>query len=142
MAARRNRSLLILAVALVLAWWGLMFLGTHMPMPPKTHVSMNDKLQHAAAYAGLAFLMLIMARAFRGRQWSTYLAVIAIGAAYGVADELTQLLIPNRSAELLDWVADLVGLVLGATTFALVDLALLSKRPWGTEQPNESTTRP
>jgi len=141
MNSPRHRLLLIVAVAAVSAWWGLMFLGTHLPMPPKTHVSMNDKLQHAGAYAGLAFLLLGVLRAFWSRRFKPYLLAVIIGALYGVLDELTQLLVPNRSAELLDWVADLTGLVLGATAFVLVDLVLLSVRPWAAPQPIESTSR-
>ena len=134
--------LFIVAVAAVSAWWGLMFLGTHMPMPPKTHVSMNDKLQHAGAYAGLAFLLLVAVRAVRERSLGLYLAVVALGAMYGVADELTQLLIPNRSAELLDWVADVTGLLLGAAALGVVDRMLLSASPWTSEKAFQSVARP
>ena len=139
MPSFRHRLLLFVAVALAFGWWGLMFLGTHLPMPPKTHVNMSDKLQHALAYAGWAFLVIGVVRAFRPRRWSTYLVVIAVGAAYGVADELTQLLVPNRSAELLDWLADLTGLALGAATFAVVDWIVLPSKPWAREQTVEST---
>ena len=141
MPTPRQRPLLIAAVLLALAWWLLMFLGTHMPMPPKTHVNVNDKLQHAAAYAGLAFLLLVAVRAFRRRSGRLYLVVIGVGALYGVADELTQLLVPNRSAELLDWIADITGLALGAAAFAVIDFVFLSAKPWSIASDNGSTAR-
>jgi VanZ family protein len=142
MPAACHRLLLFVAVALALGWWLLMFLGTHLPMPPKTHVSVNDKLQHAGAYAGLAFLLIGVARAFRWRNLTLYLGVIAAGALYGVADELTQLLVPNRSAELLDWIADVTGLALGALAFAVADFVLLSAKPWARGSEHESTPLP
>lgn len=140
MPVPRHRLLLVVAVGLALGWWLLMFLGTHLPMPPKTHVSLNDKLQHAGAYAGLMVLLLGAARGLRRRSWRVYLTVFALGAAYGVADELTQLLVPNRSAELLDWIADVTGLVLGASVFAVVDFVLLSASPWTSDPESDATS--
>lgn len=134
MPAVRTRLLLAAALVLALAYWVLIFVGTHLPMPPKTHVNVNDKLQHAGAYAGLAFLLLAAARAFKPRRLSTYVVVVLIGLAYGAADELTQLLVPNRSAEVLDWTADGVGLVIGAVCFAVIDFAILAPLPWAREQ--------
>jgi VanZ family protein len=104
-----RRSLAVAAACLLLAYWSLIFLGTHLPMPPKGHVNVGDKFQHSGAYTGLAVLGLLAARAFRPRTLPLYLAVFAVGAAYGAVDELTQLAVPNRSADWLDWLADLVG---------------------------------
>ncbi|MCB9247515.1 MAG: VanZ family protein [Ignavibacteriales bacterium] len=36
-----------------------------------------------------------------------------ICTAYGLIDEIHQIFVPNRSAEFLDWVADLSGAILG-----------------------------
>ena len=42
------------------------------------------------------------------------LLVILIGAFYGASDEFHQYLVPGRSAEVLDWLADAVGATAGA----------------------------
>jgi VanZ family protein len=41
-------------------------------------------------------------------------------ALYAALDELTQSLIASRQADLLDWLADLVGTSVGITAFATV----------------------
>lgn len=82
---------------------------------------LKDKVAHALEYAGLSFLM---HRAARG-SWPeipagrrVLLTLIAI-AFCGVADELFQMMIPNRDSSPLDWLADMTG----ATLVQLVLLA-------------------
>jgi VanZ family protein len=140
MAITFRRSLAVAAAFLLLAYWSLIFLGTHLPMPPKGHVNVSDKFQHSGAYAGLAVLGLLAARAFRPRTLLLYLAVIAVGTAYGALDELTQLAVPNRSADWLDWLADIVGLVLGSTCFLVFDLLLLPAGAWARARGRKADT--
>jgi VanZ family protein len=140
MTSLRIRLLLVAAFTAVSVWWGLMFLGTHLPVLPHPHVRMSDKLQHCGAYLGLSFLLLGVLRAYWPRSLKTFLTPILIGAAYGAVDELTQLLVPNRYAELLDWAADVTGLFLGAAAFAIVDWMFLTVKPWAAQQPTESTS--
>jgi VanZ family protein len=42
----------------------------------------------------------------------------AITSGYGILDELHQLLIPGRTAEGLDMIADILGSILAAALFA------------------------
>ena len=72
----------------------------------------SDKFVHAAVFATLAFLLWI---ASRGRGSLLILAGIA---AIGCSDELVQFFRPDRTADLLDLVADLVG---AATTLFLLN---------------------
>jgi len=51
----------------------------------------------------------------------SYVAIFAIAACYGVFDELTQTLIPGRSADPLDWLADLAGALAGLGAYALYE---------------------
>lgn len=128
---RMNRVRLPLLVFIVLTisatYWFLMFLGTHWPMPPSMGFNVSDKLQHALGYAGLGFWLLASGRLWWQRGVRVALLVLAVGAAYGVLDELTQMLVPNRSADVLDWAADIVGLLLGIAAFTVLDLLLLRK---------------
>ena len=49
-----------------------------------------------------------------------HLLLLAIGAAYGITDEWHQMYVPGRMPDVVDWLADVAGLVTGyaiAATF-------------------------
>lgn len=84
------------------------------PLPLPTTFVPQDKLMHACVFAGLTFLLSpLLSRAPRGA-WA------ALGAtAFGGLLELLQALVPYRSADWFDLLADAVGaafaaLVIGA----------------------------
>jgi VanZ family protein len=75
----------------------------------------GDKPWHLLGYAGFG---IVVARAFAGgfcRRVGrmTALLAIAFGIAYGVTDEIHQMFVPGRSAEVADLIADSCGVVLG-----------------------------
>lgn len=75
----------------------------------------GDKPWHVIAYAGFG---LLVARAFAGgfvRPLGIAAAAGAIGfgVAYGASDEIHQMFVPGRSAELADLVADAAGIIVG-----------------------------
>lgn len=82
------------------------------PAPKLVEVSNVDKVEHALAFAALAFVFL---RAYRHQ----VIWVITGCVAFGVGIELVQYFIPWRSAELADLVADIVGVLLGWMTFII-----------------------
>ncbi len=103
----------------LMAAWGLLILGlllappsivpagTSAPLPPAA-----DKIVHAALFLVFALLLRRSLSALPGvrRRW---LLAFALTAAYGGLTELLQLwLTVDRSAELTDVVADLVGAAL------------------------------
>jgi hypothetical protein len=98
------------------------------PMPPVISFSGG----HVVAYAGLTFLVL---RALSGGlpvQLSRSIAVraLVIAIAYGISDELHQLFVPGRTADVLDVMADAAGafLTLGACrAWDILDSALVSR---------------
>ena len=115
--ARRSFSRPALVLA---AYWLLLFVGSHTPeaAPPPIGISI-DKLVHLVAFTGLAWLMAAVAHHRENRftiRAATMIFVIAI--LYGAMDELTQPYV-GRSCDLLDWVADALGAVLGITAFAV-----------------------
>ena len=79
-----------------------------------------DKLAHLLMYAGFAFAILWGYRepfrengkAYRRKAlWIT----LAIGIAYGLLTEIMQeTLVPGRTGNVFDWVADIIGCILGA----------------------------
>lgn len=71
---------------------------------------LQDKALHASAFFVLALLF------FRGILWSGYpplrtAALIAMGLAalYGATDEWHQSFVPSRTADINDWIADVLG---------------------------------
>jgi len=117
-----RRTWVLIALALVAAvYWLAMFAGTHVPLSstPTNHPYSLDKFLHAAAFAGLAFLLAAVGWAWGLRSWKLYAGVFAVLALYGLFDEATQALVWNRNADMADWVADMVGVALGTTGFVV-----------------------
>ena len=95
-------------------FWLAVFAATHTPVQhlPHTGVS-NDKLQHLLAYAVLGALLTSALATLRPWSWRLVVIAIAIAGAYGVIDELTQLLV-GRTADPKDWIADVIGATIGS----------------------------
>jgi VanZ family protein len=82
---------------------------------PTIPAGFSDKSLHALAYFGLAVLVF---RAIAGRlrarvTWGAAVAVLAITIGYGITDEVHQLYVPGRSADIADVYADAIGASLG-----------------------------
>lgn len=90
--------------------------------PPKNPWG-QDKIVHAIMYMGFAFLSLWGYRKSYLEQGKAYrrkalLVVLAISIAYGALTEIMQeQLIPKRTGSVYDWIADLVGSLLGTLLF-------------------------
>jgi VanZ family protein len=81
------------------------------PLPP----GVADKPTHAFGYLGLAVVMI---RALAGGLPGRITGAIAVQGtlltiAYGVSDEIHQMFVPGRSAELVDLFADAIGACAG-----------------------------
>ena len=108
----RRTSLAVLTV-----YWALLFAATHVPrLQPILVLRYSDKLLHAVAFAVLSFLF-ALAWSLRGPfGWRQFLAVLAILAVYAAFDEATQPLV-QRTADRLDWIADVAGALGGLTIY-------------------------
>ena len=107
---------------MVVVYWLAMFAGTHYPKPPHTAFGNADKWMHFSAYFGLAVLLSIATAVRRPVSLGVALAIVALLAGYGALDELTQPLV-GRDCELMDWCADVTGILIGASCFQVVALA-------------------
>jgi VanZ family protein len=98
-----------------------MFIGTHVSLrEPSTAFQIRDKVVHFGAFAGLAFLLATYHQSRRGTTRRLDLAVIwLLSGAYGVFDELTQIPV-GRTADPLDWLADITGAATGLVAFAVL----------------------
>lgn len=114
----RRRSIRLSITLLLLGYWLALFVATHNPLHDVIPIAGADKLIHALAYAGLAYLLAAVASLFGRFSWRGYLLVLLLIAGYGVVDEAVQTLIPGRTADALDWLADMVGCLLGLSLHA------------------------
>lgn len=85
------------------------------PQPPAAADTGWDKLNHVLAFAGPCFAGLA-ARA--GRGWRSALTIALGLLLWGGLLEALQGLLPPRSAEWLDLLADAVGVAAGALAYA------------------------
>lgn len=118
----------------ILRYWGpvglyagVIFFGSSLSSPPESISSflrdISDKVLHLSEYALLGALLY---RAFRHASsgWGAHHAVwaaVAGSALYGASDEMHQLFVPFREADVLDIVADTVGGSVGAWTWRLLE---------------------
>jgi len=112
----RHRRLLT-AVAIVL--WALAFTATHVPPSDLGSVTVSDRVLHVIGYAGLTFWIGLAMVATGAAPRRRVVGIALVLAAYGVFDELTQPIF-GRTASIHDWLADLVGLVVGLAAAELV----------------------
>ena len=83
------------------------------PLPELTS-RVWDKALHTLEYFGLA---LLVCRAFLGHgvaRAKSMLAAVVIASLYAMSDEWHQSFVPMRTSDVLDWMADTVGSMLGA----------------------------
>lgn len=106
------------------AYWLLIFCLTHFPRLRLTGaIPSEDKLDHALAYAVLAFLLWRFAETFRRPLplWFAAAALVLL-SGYGALDEWLQPFV-QRDADVIDWIADTTGaaLTIGVlTTFRVL----------------------
>ena len=114
-APRGARARALAAVYLV-----VLFISTHMPSPPRLQIlTIWDKFTHLSAYASLTFAVLIGWELTTGRlQPKHYFAVWFAGTFYAAFDELTQIPV-GRHADMHDWLADVIGILLGMVAFGV-----------------------
>ncbi len=112
----KENRLKVLLIPLIL-YWIVLFIATSLPSTPYVDVfEISDKLKHFSAYLILAVLLGLNLH-FQ-EKWErvskfflSYTFIICI--FYGLIDEIHQIFVPNRTGEFLDWVADLIGTLLG-----------------------------
>ena len=111
-----ERNKVVLVYLPLVFYWILLFTLTSLPTQSVPAVGVSDKVEHFLAYFGLSFL-LYMALLFQKKSkfFKKYALriTLSISFIYGIIDEVHQLLIPGRSCELNDFIADLLGAIFG-----------------------------
>lgn len=101
----------------VLLWAALLFCLSSVPGEkiPSFHFSLSDKLAHCFVYGVFGALSFRAVRlTTRLGRLPAILAVALLAAGYGISDEIHQMFVPERSPEVFDVMADVVGGTLGA----------------------------
>lgn len=108
--ARYATALLLLA----------MFVGTHIPSNFSPEITYSDKVIHALAFMSLTLSLLITWELSAGvLRPQHYFAVWLFCTLYGAFDEITQIPV-GRVCDGLDWLADLVGILVGLVLYRLL----------------------
>ncbi len=103
-------------------WAVLIFLGSSLPIASSSAGGgIVDKLLHFTEFAVFTFLLARLLTKTERPFLKRYLISIAIsiGCLYGLSNELHQLMIPGRSFEIADLLADLAGSLFGMAAFSL-----------------------
>lgn len=105
--------------AAVIVYAGFLFilssLSLPLPLPFAPGVGL-DKVTHLGAYGLLSYLLFraLHVTFHRAAIWRIATAAAVLATLYGASDEVHQLYVPNRQAEILDLVADGIGAFLTA----------------------------
>lgn len=111
-----NRVFVFIYLPLIIHWVSI-FILTSLPSESLPSVEISDKLNHFLAFFVLGFFLNLTLKyqtKFPNLKKNILLITIIIASGYGLLDELHQLFVPGRSAELLDWVADFIGAISGS----------------------------
>lgn len=101
----------------VIAWAAVLFGLSSIPGHeiPTFEFSYSDKVAHCGIYGVMGALCFRALRlTTRLRVVTAILVVPLIVLAYGISDEFHQMFVPQRSSDVLDVVADVIGGGLGA----------------------------
>lgn len=122
--AARLKRLAYRARTLALFYFVVLCIATHIPADRMEPMLGSDKWLHFASYATLTVLVLAGWELTIGvLQAKHYFAVWLAGTLYGAIDEITQTPV-NRTCDMNDWAADVIGIVAGLLAFRLVRLVL------------------
>lgn len=118
-----------LSLLLALAWMGLIFYLSSQPsLDIPGLFPHQDKVMHFGFYGVLGVLLLgAMAMPPNGFQRPAALLATALASLYGVSDEVHQMFVPGREADVLDWLADTAGALSATLLLAWLSRRLLRK---------------
>ena len=118
-----ERHKVVLVYLPLIFYWILLFTLTTLPSKSVPVIGVNDKVEHLLAYFGLSFLLyltLLFQKKSVLLKRNALLFTLIIVFAYGIIDEVHQLMIPGRSCEFIDFTADMLGGILGLITMRIL----------------------
>ncbi len=117
-----KHKLFLIYIPLVVHWISI-FILTSLPSDSLPHFAFHDKIKHFIAYFILSVLLTLFLAAQEKfialkAEFAKYAFVIAI--VYSTFDEIHQIFIPGRDAEIWDWMANLLGIILGIFVIKMI----------------------
>lgn len=114
----RDNKVYLVYTPLIL-YWILLAIATSIPTQnfPK-FLTASDKVEHLLAYFGLALLFSLTLHFQQKNKFLSknfYFAAIIIISSYGLIDEFHQYFIPGRFFDMLDWLANFTGTLIGSS---------------------------
>lgn len=100
----------------LIVYWTILFIATTLPVESIPTFAISDKIHHLVAYfilSALLYLTLIYQRKSKTLFTNAPLATILLASIYGALDEIHQIFVPGRFADILDWLANFAGTLLG-----------------------------
>lgn len=135
--SNRLTDFLLLVLPLFI-YCAIIYYISSLPSPPTPDLGFDwgDKVIHAGAFGLMGLFAIRAARWFA--QGKTLIHWIILGVifciAYSALDELHQSYVPGRDADVMDWVADVVGALLAG-----VGVWLIARSRWGAILFNSTT---
>jgi VanZ family protein len=97
-------------------YWLILFLLTSLPSSKLPDAKLNDKIEHSLAFAILAVLLSLafhFQKKIKILYSKPFFSTVLLIAVYGMLDELHQLYVPGRYCDINDWIADVLGGLVG-----------------------------
>lgn len=111
-----ERNKVVLIYLPLVFYWIILFTLTTLPTESVPSVGVSDKVEHLLAYFVLSILLyltlLFQKKSVLLKNYAMLFTLLIV-FTYGVLDEVHQLMIPGRSCELLDFLADVLGGIIG-----------------------------
>ncbi|OGP59587.1 MAG: hypothetical protein A2V65_02065, partial [Deltaproteobacteria bacterium RBG_13_49_15] len=102
----------------VLMYCLLIFIQSSRPAPEQMPIfPLSDKLIHFLIFAPLGVLFYRAFGTLKSPTWVAIILSVSASALYGVSDEIHQVFVPSRTAELSDALADALGSLFGVILF-------------------------
>jgi VanZ family protein len=117
-----KRKIWLVYIPLTL-YWIILFTATTLPGDQLPNLHVSDKVEHFSAFFILA-VFLNLALIYQRKSYLLFkhaiIVTIFICLSYGAVDELHQIFVPGRYADVRDWLADSTGVVFGVLVLNLV----------------------
>lgn len=131
MTSQSRRDIWTVHVPLIV-YLALLFTLSSIPTLPAPDygIELSDKVNHFLAYGLLGMLGYRSVKRLAGDRTTgaRIVAALLFCALYGVIDELHQMLVPGRSAEVADWIADLLGGLTGIVVMGALGRWMKARR--------------
>ena len=96
---------------MVLCMVAIYWLSAQSSLPRDPILGDADKLHNTFAYIALAWAALRGARTAPLFRWNPYYQSFVLAALFGASDEYHQSFVPGRQMDIMDWLADLAGIL-------------------------------